>query len=79
MSKVQPTVKVPKERKTSNCSPVFDMAALKESLAMAEIKAAASSSSSNPRKSNNSSRKVSLTDPSLPYVPPKQLLLYLVR
>jgi len=79
MSKVQPTVKMPKERKTSNCSPVFDMAALKESLAMAEIKAAASSSSSNPRKSNNSSRKVSLTDPSLPYVPPKQLLLYLVR
>jgi len=80
MSKVQPAVKMPKERKTSNCSPVFDMAALKESLAMAEIKAAASSTSgSNPRKSQSSSRKVSLTDPSLPYVPPKQLLLYLVR
>lgn len=76
MSEVQPVVKMPKERKTSNCSPAFDMAALKESLAMAEIKAAASS---NPRKLSSSSRKVSSTDPALPYVPPKQLLMYLVR
>ena len=62
-------------RKTSNnCSPAFDMVALKESLAMAEIKAAASSSG----RKVSSSRKLS-TEQNLPYVPPKQLLMYLVR
>ena len=61
-------------RKSSNCNPTFDMVALKESLAMAEIKAAAST---NGRKIS-SSRKLS-SEQNLPYVPPKQLLMYLVR
>ena len=60
-------------RKSSNCNPTFDMVALKESLAMAEIKAAAST---NGRKIS-SSRKLS-SEQNLPYVPPKQLLMYLV-
>jgi len=71
-----PTViKMPQgNRKSSNCNPAFDMVALKESLAMAEIKAAASC---NGRKLS-SSRKLS-SEQNLPYVPPKQLLMYLVR
>ena len=68
-------IKMPQgNRKSSNCNPAFDMVALKESLAMAEIKAAASSSG----RKFSSSRKLS-TEQNLPYVPPKQLLMYLVR
>jgi len=77
MSDVQtPVIGMPTtgSRKSSNCNPTFDMVALKESLAMAEIKAAAST---NGRKIS-SSRKVS-SEQNLPYVPPKQLLMYLVR
>ena len=77
MSDVQtPVIGVPPttSRKSSNCNPTFDMVALKESLAMAEIKAAAST---NGRKIS-SSRKLS-SEQNLPYVPPKQLLMYLVR
>jgi len=70
-----PVIGVPTgSRKSSNCNPTFDMVALKESLAMAEIKAAAST---NGRKIS-SSRKLS-SEQNLPYVPPKQLLMYLVR
>lgn len=71
MTNVQPPVKMPKERKSSHCPPAFDMAALAESLAMAEQKAAASSSL------RKLSRKTSSEQ--APYVPPKQLLMYLVR
>lgn len=71
-----------KERKhstTSMKSVPFDMASLKESLALAEMKAAAASSKiiknldikNQLRKLSNSSDQS--------YVPPKQLLLYLVR
>ena len=71
-----------KERKHSNTSmknAPFDMAALKESLAIAEMKAAAASNNivknldikNQLRKLSNSSNQV--------YVPPKQLLQYLVR
>jgi len=71
-----------KERKHSNTSiknAPFDMAALKESLAIAEMKAAAASNNivknldikNQLRKLSNSSNQM--------YVPPKQLLLYLVR
>ena len=76
MSDVQPPVmKMPQvNRESSNCNPAFDMVALKESLAMAEIKAAASSSG----RKLSSSRKLS-NEQNLPYVPPKQLLMYLVR
>jgi len=77
MSDVQtPVIGMPTtgSRKSSNCNPTFDMVALKESLAMAEIKAAAST---NGRKIS-SSRKLS-SEQNLPYVPPKQLLMYLVR
>jgi len=76
MSDVQaPVMKMPQgNRKSSNCNPAFDMVALKESLAMAEIKAAASSSG----RKLSSSRKLS-NEQNLPYVPPKQLLMYLVR
>jgi len=71
-----PVMKMPQSnnRKSSNCNPAFDMVALKESLAMAEIKAAASSSG----RKLSSSRKLS-NEQNLPYVPPKQLLMYLVR
>ena len=71
-----PVMKMPQgnNRKSSNCNPAFDMVALKESLAMAEIKAAASSSG----RKLSSSRKLS-SEQNLPYVPPKQLLMYLVR
>ena len=68
-------IKMPQgNRKSSNCNPAFDMVALKESLAMAEIKAAASSSG----RKLSSSRKLS-SEQNMPYVPPKQLLMYLVR
>ena len=71
-----------KERKhsiTSMKNVPFDMASLKESLAIAEMKAAAASSKiiknldikNQLRKLSNSSDQS--------YVPPKQLLLYLVR
>jgi len=75
--KAMQAMKMPQgnNRKSSNnCSPAFDMVALKESLAMAEIKAAASSSG----RKVSSSRKLS-SEQNLPYVPPKQLLMYLVR
>jgi len=75
-SDVQTPMAMPREnRKSSNCStPTFDMAALKESLAMAEIKAAASTQG----RKISSSRKVS-REKEVPYVPPKQLLQYIVR
>lgn len=75
-SDVQTPMAMPREnRKSSNCStPTFDMAALKESLAMAEIKAAASTQG----RKVSSSRKVS-REKEVPYVPPKQLLQYIVR
>lgn len=76
LSEVQSVVKMPKERRSSNCTPVFDMATLKESLAMAEIKAAASHTPV--RKLSSHARKMS-SEVSTPYVPPKQLLMYLVR
>ena len=71
-----------KERKhstTSMKSVPFDITSLKESLALAEMKAAAASSKiiknldikNQLRKLSNSSDQS--------YVPPKQLLLYLVR
>merc|ERR1712180_215051 len=51
------------------------MASLTESLAQAERKAAACPN--NRKMSKN--RKVSVPEQGLPYVPPKQLLMYLVR
>jgi len=68
-----------KHSKNGSKNAPFDMAALKESLAIAEMKAAAASNNilknldlkNQLRKLSNSSNQV--------YVPPKQLLLYLVR
>ena len=71
-----------KERKhstTSLKSAPFDMAALKESLALAEMKAAAASSKIIKNLDiKNQLRKLSNSSDNS-YVPPKQLLLYLVR
>ena len=70
-------------RKHSNTSvknaAVFDMAALRESLALAEVKAAAASSKIIKNMDiKNQLRKLSNTSDQS-YVPPKQLLQYLVR
>merc|ERR1739838_707451 len=72
------STKPKKERKLSG-NAMFDLASLKESLALAEMKAAAASNrivknldiKNQLRKLSNSSDHA--------YVPPKQLLLYLVR
>ena len=61
-----------RERKLSTTGLTFDMTSLKESLALAEMKAAAAS-----REIKHKLRKLSGSDNN--YVPPKQLLLYLVR
>ena len=75
ISEVQSVVKMEKSRRNSACPPAFDMATLAESLAMAEIKAAASST----HRKMSCSRKTSTEQQHLAYVPPKQLLMYLVR
>ena len=62
-----------RERKLSTTGLTFDMTSLKESLALAEMKAAAAS-----REIKHQLRKLSNGSDSN-YVPPKQLLLYLVR
>ena len=62
-----------RERKLSSTGLTFDMTSLKESLALAEMKAAAAS-----REIKHQLRKLSGGSDSN-YVPPKQLLLYLVR
>ena len=62
-----------RERKLSTSGLTFDMTSLKESLALAEMKAAAAS-----REIKHQLRKLSNGSDSN-YVPPKQLLLYLVR
>ena len=71
-----------KERKHSTTgikNAPFDMAALKESLALAEMKAAAASSKIIKNLDiKNQLRKLSNSSDHS-YVPPKQLLLYLVR
>jgi len=71
------------DRKHSNTgvknAAVFDMAALRESLALAEVKAAAASSKIIKNMDiKNQLRKLSNTSDQS-YVPPKQLLQYLVR
>ena len=63
-----------RERKLSSSGITWDMTSLKESLALAEMKAAAAS-----REIKHRLRKLSSGSDSNNYVPPKQLLLYLVR
>ena len=71
------------DRKHSNTgvknAAVFDLAALRESLALAEVKAAAASSKIIKNMDiKNQLRKLSNSSDQS-YVPPKQLLQYLVR
>ena len=63
-----------RERRLSSTGINFDMSSLKESLALAEMKAAVAS-----REIKHRLRKLSSGSDSNNYVPPKQLLLYLVR